>query len=222
MSLRLSIKHRSAAFTLVELLVVIAIIAILAGMLLPALARARGRAQALACMSKLKQLGMGCAMYASDNQDYLPQTSHQGASWIGTLATYGLTNVYRCPVDTNRLRITSYGINDFLTPHPYGAADVDFTKTTFLPSASDTIHLAEARENFVGSDHFHFADAAGGGFGTNSFPLQVAVQRHAGSANYLFAEGHVEGLRWSRVRNLLGPPATRFVRPDGRDPNQKP
>ncbi|KAB2673410.1 MAG: type II secretion system protein [Verrucomicrobia bacterium] len=219
MSLRQPSGRTQSAFTLIELLVVIAIIAVLAGMLLPALANARARARAIACVSDLRQLGVGCAMYASDNQEFLPQTSHQGASWLGSLAAYGLTNVYRCPVDTNRLRLTSYAINDFLTPHPYGAADVDFTKTTLLPAPSETVHLAEARENFVGSDHFHFADAGSGGFGTNAFASQVAVSRHRGSANYLHAEGHVEGLRWIRVRILLGPPTTRFVRPDGRDSN---
>jgi prepilin-type N-terminal cleavage/methylation domain-containing protein/prepilin-type processing-associated H-X9-DG protein len=58
-------------FTLIELLVVIAIIAILAAMLLPALAKAKQRAQALACMSSLKQLTTGWKMFANDNDNFL-------------------------------------------------------------------------------------------------------------------------------------------------------
>jgi prepilin-type processing-associated H-X9-DG protein len=66
---------------------------------------------------------------------------------------------------------------------------------------------------------FHFADASSGGYSALAFLQQVAVTIHQGSANYLFADGHVASLRWTQARALLPPAITRFVRPDNQATN---
>ena len=206
---------------MVELLVVIVIIAALVGVGMPLGKSLLIRSHAVHCSQNLRQIGLAAMMYAGDNHLTLPVTTHQrvkgGKSWTLSLQPYAAgTITFKCHQDHNFARSYTYAINDFLTPNPSGAPDLNFSILAKIDRPQATLLFAEAAPSYGSADHFHFTEYAGGQIPPAVFESQVAVKMHGEKANYLFADGHVETLSWSETKARLATGGSRFVDPSAR------